>query len=164
MREGIPDDVRERAEEDGERRPCERARLEARSIAQEWFDLRSQPLGKQFGQRPRQRWEADWSALSLRTGLMLTREAANTVYRLLVTVERTDGTKLTALPEAVTSEAITVRVLVKETATVEKHTISIDQIRRIQKKTGMGLRILKGVGIGVGVCTGVVLVAGAAAG
>ena len=26
-------------------------------------------------------WEADWSALSLRTGLMLTREAANTVYR-----------------------------------------------------------------------------------
>ena len=30
-------------------------------------------------------WEADWSALSLRTGLMLTREAANTVYRLLRT-------------------------------------------------------------------------------
>ena len=27
-------------------------------------------------------WEADWSALSLRTGLMWTREAANTVYRL----------------------------------------------------------------------------------
>ena len=26
-------------------------------------------------------WEADWSALSLRTGLMWTREAANTVYR-----------------------------------------------------------------------------------
>lgn len=82
----------------------------------------------------------------------------------VVTVERTDGTKLTALLEAVTSEAITVSVLVKETATVEEHTISIDQIRKIQKKTGMGLRILKGVGIGVGVCTGVVLVAGAAAG
>ena len=28
------------------------------------------------------RWEVDWLALSLRTGLLLTREAANTVYRL----------------------------------------------------------------------------------
>ena len=27
-------------------------------------------------------WEVDWLALSLRTGLLLTREAANTVYRL----------------------------------------------------------------------------------
>ena len=78
----------------------------------------------------------------------------------VVKVEKTDGTKLDALLEEVTPDTISVSVLAKKNAAIEKHTIVIDDIKKIEKVQGVGVRVLKiagvttliVVGLGLGLC------------
>jgi hypothetical protein len=79
----------------------------------------------------------------------------------VVRIERVDGTKLNALLEEVTPDAITVTVLEKDNRA--KETIPIADIKKIEIARGHTLRnILLGVGIGVGILVGVTVGACAA--
>jgi hypothetical protein len=77
----------------------------------------------------------------------------------VVKVETTDGTKLDALLEEVTPDTISVSVLAKKNTAVEKRTIVIDDIKKIEKVQGVGVRVLKVVGVTTLVLVGLCAVA-----